>query len=562
MLNWLKYIFLSLCAIAETGLLIFGIMGVLIYVGAENPNVPPAMVISWTAGSFAMLALTISGFVWTIRGRGLPVIMGFLLKIPVAFLVLGISWFALGIPEAGWLAVILTAFMLGLILLLAKSSKEKKSDAQKQSGGAPGAGVPSFWMDKAEWAWDSAAAEYFALQGQLRHPDTEEGRQELMNLTQSMPQTEIDRIYSYAGSPIAYYLGWLISRDLVSEAFQNLHSPEELRALKEERKTPGEVLQDMDYVLTREDIKKEALLFTDLYYNPEYGYRPLHPDRPLYFLDYYKAVCRGYDRPRYYCTDFSWLRFRELAELLDQRFREFNYSFLDEEYMASDGRYLVSPWFDVKTELCYEPGTPADYVELCARSFENMGEKLRLDLSEHMVEYCTEELSEDDLAPEKVLARFQPFKLVVMNPGAERTLPAYVLLGESEWEEEHGVSFTVIDDCVVYSGYYVDAESPWKEDLLWQYRIRKDAETGSCCTIRLIPERFSSTDSEIKQLRIPVSAAIRKEQIDQMVDALFLLKLADRYDCRITCDNDIPNFMFITASKGGKGICTMSIPLR
>lgn len=47
-----------------------------------------------------------------------------------------------------------------------------------------------------------------------------------------------------------------------------------------------------------------------------------------------------------------------------------------------------------------------------------------------------------------------------------------------------------------------------------------------------------------------------------MVDALFLLKLADRYDCRITCDNDVPNYMFITASKGGKGICTMSIPLR
>ena len=272
-MNWLRYIILSLCAIADTGLLIFGISGVLIYVGAENPNVPPAMVISWTAGSFAMLALTISSFVRTIRGRGLPVVMGFLLKIPVAFLVLGISWFALGIPEAGWLAVILTAFMLGLILLLAKFSTQKKSDAQKQSGGAPGAGVPSFWMDKAEWAWDSAAAEYFALQGQLRHPDTEEGRQELMNLTQSMPQTEIDRIYSYAGSPIAYYLGWLISRDLVSEAFQNLHSPEELRALKEERKTPGEVLQDMDYVLTRQDIKKEALLFTDLYYNPEYSYR-------------------------------------------------------------------------------------------------------------------------------------------------------------------------------------------------------------------------------------------------------------------------------------------------
>ena len=117
-MNWLRYIILSLCAIADTGLLIFGISGVLIYIGAENPNVPPAMVISWTAGSFAMLALTISGFVRTIRVRGLPVVKGFLLKIPVAFLVLGISWFALGIPEAGWLAVILTAIMLGLILLL------------------------------------------------------------------------------------------------------------------------------------------------------------------------------------------------------------------------------------------------------------------------------------------------------------------------------------------------------------------------------------------------------------------------------------------------------------
>ena len=46
---------------------------------------------------------------------------------------------------------------------------------------------------------------------------------------------------------------------------------------------------------------------------------------------------------------------------------------LDEEEMVPDARKLKSRYFDTEAELWHEPGTPADYVQMCADSFENMG---------------------------------------------------------------------------------------------------------------------------------------------------------------------------------------------
>ena len=121
---------------------------------------------------------------------------------------------------------------------------------------------------------------------------------------------------------------------------------------------------------------------------------------------------------------------------------------------------------------------------MCAGAFENIGAHLCRDMSESLVEYCTGDLTDEELLPENVLRKFRPYKVVVMKPegtqevSAEAPVPAYVILGESEWEEEHGISFTVIGDFAVNCGYYADAESPWEEDMRWNYLIRRDAENG------------------------------------------------------------------------------------
>ena len=105
-----RYIFLSTCALAEAALFAFGITGFIAYRGDPDPNVPTMVVAAVTVCALALLGITIKSFINVSKDREAPVIYGFLLKFPVMIFALGIMWFALGIPEAGWLAVILARF--------------------------------------------------------------------------------------------------------------------------------------------------------------------------------------------------------------------------------------------------------------------------------------------------------------------------------------------------------------------------------------------------------------------------------------------------------------------
>ena len=56
----LRYLFLILCAAAELFFLVFGIIGISLYWGTNNPNVPVAMVLSEAVLSLVLLGLTIT----------------------------------------------------------------------------------------------------------------------------------------------------------------------------------------------------------------------------------------------------------------------------------------------------------------------------------------------------------------------------------------------------------------------------------------------------------------------------------------------------------------------
>ena len=566
----LRYCFLALCAAAELFLLVFGIIGIRLYLGVPDPVVPVAMVLSETGMAIAMLGLTIASAYRVMTDRKYPVIRFFLMKIPLVILWLGISWFAMDIPEAGWIGVILAVLLGALIAFLPKlSSGSTKGHVSQQA-----VKLPEFRADKAEWAWEDAAVEYLRLHGQNIDTDTVEGRQALEEYARNISDSERDRIYDYAGMPIAYFLGWLIQRDLMSEEFLSVLKEEDLTAVKEGRLSPSVILQEMDYVLSKEDVAPEAHRFMDLYYNLEGSHRMFSHRSRKYFFDYYKAVCSEFDAPRYYCAEFTIGSFRRLARILDLRYREFNDFGPDEEELEDAGRSVRSLYFDREAELLKEPGTPDEYVARCAYAYENMSEQLMRDLCENLIEYCPEELAEEDMLPEKVLPFFEPGKVVVLKPetaglsmtegtaGAEEAPPAYLLLGSSEWEEEHGISFTVIGDYVVNCAYYADMESPWQEDMLWKYRIRKDAEDGNYGMVNVIPERFGGSAAADNQVRIPAAAGERKEELDDLVEALFILKIASKYDCRLTYDKDVPNYMFISASKGENRTFADSLPLR
>ena len=120
-----------------------------------------------------------------------------------------------------------------------------------------------------------------------------------------MPDSEKEKIYDYAGTPIAYFMGWMIERGLVSDAFLDMHASEELQAFRDGIRTPVELFREMDYVLAADDIRQEAMHFVNLYYNSAKGVMPFSHNTHRYFFDYYRIVCCGSDVPPYYCVDFS-----------------------------------------------------------------------------------------------------------------------------------------------------------------------------------------------------------------------------------------------------------------
>ena len=588
-MNVFRYIILVCCAALDLGLLLFGIVGLFTFVGDPHPGVPVAMVVSWTLGAVALFGLTIWSFFRTAKGKRLPVLYGVFWKTVAVMLVLSATWFSLEIPEAGWIMLVLAAGLGALLYFFPKFSGDlqarsyAKAGAGAQGGAGPQAGggsqakqqagkaveSPAFRADKAKWAWGDAALEYFRLRGTLYDLNDSGQKKEFQDRISAMQDSETDKIYDYAGMPISYFLGWLIDRDLLSDEFRNLLGPELLQAVKDGTQSPVEALRDLDYVLARDDIDPKAHRFMDLYYddgetgslNKRSAHSAFKHSTHKYFFDYYRAVCSRFDVPRYYCVDFSWERFHQLAQILDRRYQEFCSSGFDEDELEQDERILRSQYFDSAAELLYERGAPKEYVQMCADAYESMSAHLSKAISGKLLEYCTEEIPDEDAVPEKILPHFHPQRVLVMKPESVE-IPAYMILGESEWEEEHGVAFTVIGDYAVNSSYYADAESPWSDDMIWEYKLQRDAEQGNFCEVDPVPAQFGADSAGSGRIRMVAAAAQLKEEIDEMIEALFMLKMADKYDYKVVYDSKEPSYIFISALKNDVRTFADSIRLK
>lgn len=558
-----RYIILSLCAAADIGLFIFGVMGIGAFAGDPNPSVPMAMIVSWTIGSVVLAGLTVWSFYRTHKAKTAPLLYGFLLKTVTVMLVLSATWFSLGIPEAGGIAI----FIAALIGALSYALPKMWGSPSMSSHTGAAVKLPVFTADKAKWAWDEAAIEYFRLQGIVYDLLDGEQKKNYQERVAAMNDSESAQIYDYAGTPIAYFLGWLAQRNLVSEDFLQLHGAEAVQAVREERDTPLSLLRNMDYVLSSEDIAPGMNSFMVYYYEDERRFGPYSSKRTKYFMDYYRAVCSRFTTPRYYCLKFDWESFHELARILDRRYREYSGGDLFSDDYAPQERVLRAEYFDTAAELRCEPGTPPEYADRCADAYEHMSEPLRRELAASLEEFCTEEIPEE-MTPDKILHMLEPTEVVVSRPvdlGAATdgigAVPAYVILGESAWEPEHGVAFTVIGDCVVSSTYHADAESPWQEHFMWKYRIHRDALNGDYCEVDKIPADFGGSGGEADRIRIPLSAALCKKEMDLLVEALYIRGFANKYECKVTYDGDNPNYLFISTIKGEERTFADSIPL-
>ena len=111
-----------------------------------------------------------------------------------------------------------------------------------------------------------------------------------------------------------------------------------------------------------------------------------------------------------------------------------------------------------------------------------------------------------------------------------------------------------------FSDYGIKEDNPEEEDRMLEYRLQRDAEHGNFCEAEAVPAQFGGTGTP--RIRMTAAAARRKEEIDEMIEALFMLKMADKYDYKIVYDGSEPNYIFISATKGDVRTFADSIRLK
>ena len=87
-------------------------------------------------------------------------------------------------------------------------------------------------------------------------------------------------------------------------------------------------------------------------------------------------------------------------------------------------------------------------------------------------------------------------------------------------------------------------------------------EVGLFCAAEVIPARLGGrTGSADNQVVVPKAAAALKEHCEDLVEALYIMKRVEHYDCKITYENGRPNYLFLEATAGDRRTFRDSISL-
>lgn len=148
-------------------------------------------------------------------------------------------------------------------------------------------------IDKAEWQYDSAMKEYCEATGKQQA---------------ELTSADEDTIWEYAGNHIAFFLTWLIRRDLLGDFHHEDDEEEaELKDVKEQKKTGMFILSKYcDMVLADEDVSDEALEFVEDYYEKQY-------------LNDFGTVMDG----KILCVGFSWDDYLKVEPLIDIAYKKY-----------------------------------------------------------------------------------------------------------------------------------------------------------------------------------------------------------------------------------------------
>ena len=306
-------------------------------------------------------------------------------------------------------------------------------------------------------------------------------------------EEEKKKICDYTMMPLAYFFGWLCERDLIGEKYADEFGETDKVKLPEDVKngkiTPLEALAALDHYFSYEWIREEAKYFFRSYFDARFCGDDYFTDKDVYLYDYYE--CNGEPEDRYYCMEYSAEVQKKIDRGLDEHYAK-DKSISWEELRDRQDKYyedeegdenvvtLHSNFFD-KDLLVFRGGEirkgefPDDYAQKCLRSLEEMPLK-----EWHRLERVLMEVYDGEPEVFKI-DHFSAYCIYIFEPLYEGDL-AFVIDGGADYEEEHGISFTIRNGILLGWGHSCESGSPYDEELLERYEMYsygRDPGTGT-----------------------------------------------------------------------------------
>ncbi len=349
--------------------------------------------------------------------------------------------------------------VIGFCIMFIRSSKVSKNNKDAK----PAVESRKSYVYKGKWAWEAASIEYRRIKGKSEDEE--------------LTQEENGKIYDYAMMPLSYFFGWLCERDLIGKRFTDEFGEESidiLDSIKNHRRTPLEALADFDYYFTEDWLKEEVKYFFLSYYLARNN---SYTDDDVYLYDYLE--CNGAPDGRYYCMEYSYEAQSKINSRIDDLYAKsrkniydssVNERYYDEEDNTDNQVVDVhSTFFDTKLEVekagpVIKGVFPEDYALKCLRCLDNMSQKEWHRYERWIMDNYGVE------ADEAKINRFRPFLIEMYEPQYDGDI-AFVIEGGADYEDEHGISFTVRNGIMLDWGYAMESREPYDEKLIKRYEM-------------------------------------------------------------------------------------------
>lgn len=130
------------------------------------------------------------------------------------------------------------------------------------------------------------------------------------------------------------------------------------------------------------------------------------------------------------------------------------------------------PLFKTEIDVLVSDKNYAEYAEKCASYLVNIPDETLIRLCRYITRYCDEyrSLLEDymtvpsNTSQKDILNYIAPSTLIVDKPNDASVIGFHMEFG-CDWEPEHGLEITIVDNKIMYVGSY-DGMSPWNKDRL------------------------------------------------------------------------------------------------